>query len=207
MKWTYGIKNKILASIVLLALCLLVLLNNYLNTIHTKNVKDSIATLYEDRLIAEDYILKMTRSIYQIREVLNADLNTVSKSTAVSKLIAEFNNTYQAYSKTKLTATEKATAIELMGYILKFEQALLNNNYHPTDYTKKTLVSLSQLSNIQLEESKLIMKHVGSQYASLNALSQFAFAIIIIILIVLQVIVFSSGSLIPVVRPNDPTLN
>ena len=207
MQWTYGIKNKILASIVLLALCLLVLLNNYLNTIHTKNVKDSIATLYADRLIAEDYILKMTRNIYQIREILNTDLNTVSKSEAVSKLIDEFNSTYQAYSKTKLTVTEKATAIELMGHIIKFEQALLNNNYHTSDYTKKALVSLSQLSNIQLEESKLIMKHVGSQYASLKALSQFAFAIIIIILVVLQVIVFSSGSLIPVVRPNDPTLN
>jgi hypothetical protein len=70
MKWTYSIKNKLLASVVLLALCLLVLLSNYLDRMHTRNVTNYITTLYEDRLVAEVYILKMTSTIYQIREVL-----------------------------------------------------------------------------------------------------------------------------------------
>lgn len=207
MEWTYSIKNKFLASVVLLALCLLVLLSHYLDRIHTQNVKNSIVTLYEDRLIAEDYILKMTSNIYQIREVLNSELNNASKSTAISKLINDFNDWYNVYIKTKLTVAEKATAIELISYIKNFEQKISNNNYIPSNDTEKALFSLKKLSDIQLEESKLIMKNTESEYATIKASSQFAFAIIIVILLVLQAIVFSAKTLITVNNPKDPTLN
>ena len=207
MKWTYSIKNKLLASIVLLALCLLVLLSNYLDRMHTQNVKSSISTMYEDRLIAEDYILKMTSTIYQIREILNADLNNTSKSNAVKKLIENFNYTYNAYSKTKLTKLEKATTVELTNYFKKMEQKVISQNFQPTDYTDKALFSLTKLSNIQLDESKSIMKKVESQYATIKSSSQFAFAIIIIILFVLQIMVFSGESILPIIKTKDPRLN
>lgn len=207
MKWTYSIKNKLLASIVLLALCLLVLLSNYLDRIHTQNVKSSISTMYEDRLVAEDYILKMTSNIYQIREILNADLNNTSKSNAIKKIIENFNYTYNAYSKTKLTKLEKATTVELTNYFKKMEQKVLSQNFQPTVYTEKALLSLTKLSNIQLDESKSIMKKVESQYATIKSSSQFAFAIIIIILFVLQIMVFSGESILPIIKTKDPRLN
>jgi hypothetical protein len=207
MKWTYSISNKFLASVVLFALCLLVLLSNYLDRIHTRNVKNAIATLYEDRLIAEDYILKMTINVYQIREILNADLSDVSKSTAIGKPVNDFNDWYSAYIKTKLTASEKAIAMELRSYFKSFEQHLLNHHYLPSEYTEKALHSLSRLSTVQVEESKLIMQHAESEYATIKASSQFAFAVTIVILVVLQAIVFSSKTLIQVTEPKAPTLN
>ncbi|KGD67817.1 MCP four helix bundle domain-containing protein [Flavobacterium aquatile] len=207
MKWTNNIKNKSLASIILLSLCLLVLLNNYLERVHATNVKDAISTLYEDRLIAEEYILKMTSTIYQVREVLASDSNSNSKSNAIKTLNDNFNATYSAYSKTKLTPKEKTTAVELLNYINKFESTFSTNNYSPSLYTNKALTTLSKLSKIQLEESKLIMKNVESQYATIKASSQYAFAIIILILIVLQIIVFSAESIIPVIKTKDPSLN
>lgn len=205
MKWTDTIKNKFLASVVLLALCLLVLLNNYLERTHANNVKDSISTLYEDRLIAEEYILKMTSTIYQIREVLNSDSS--NKLNAINNLNDNFNSTYNAYIKTKLTPKEKKTAQELLNYRSRFESDFSSNNYSPSHYTDKALVTLSKLSKIQLEESKLIMKNVESQYATIKASSQYAFAIIILILIVLQIIVFSAESIIPVIKTKNPSLN
>lgn len=207
MKWAYGIKNKLLASVVLLTLCLLVLLSNYLDRKHTQNVKSAISTLYEDRLIAEIYILKMTSTIYQIREILNSHLHTALKSNNVRKLTEDLNNTYFVYSKTKLTRKEKTTATELIEYLKKFEQAMLTNNYEPSNYTERLLFSLNKLSAIQLEESKIIMKQVESQYATIKASSQFAFVIVIVILLVLQVLVFSGESLIPIIKPKDPRLN
>lgn len=206
MKWTYAIKNKLSASIVLLCLCLLVLLSNYLDRKHTEHVKNSISTLYEDRLIAESYILKMTNSIYQIREVLKSDLTADSKSDAVQKLTTDFNEIYLVYSKTRLTEKENSTAAELISYLKQFEQAKTDGNFQ-FNHTEKLLLSLSQLSTIQLEESKLIMKKVESQYATIKASSELAFAIVIIILVVLQVLVFSGESLIPVIKPKDPKLN
>lgn len=207
MKWTYSIKNKLTASIVLLALCLLVLLSNYLDRLHTENVKNSISTMYEDRLIVEDYILKMTRNVYQIREILKSDKNHNLKDNAVSELTRDFKTTFNKFSKTRLTKSEKTTAIELIGTFEKFEQIMLNDKNVPLIHTDKILSSLSTLSAIQLDESKLIMQQVESQYATIKASSQFAFAIIIIILIVLQILVFSGDSLIPLFKRNDPTLN
>ena len=205
MKWTYSIKNKFSASIVLLSLCLLVLLSNYLDRKHAQNVKNSISTLYEDRLVAENHILEMTSIIYQIREIFESDLNTF-KTNAVIKLIKDFNSTYHIYSKTKLTKTEKATATELISSFKIMEQTVLNNEFEISN-TEKILVSLNKLSAIQLEESKLIMKNVEDQYTSIKVTSQFTFAIVILILVVLQVIVFSGESLIPVIKPNDPRHN
>lgn len=207
MKWSYRIKNKLLASVVLLTLCLLVLLSNYLDRKHTQNVKNAISTLYEDRLVAEIYILKMTSTIYQVREVLHSDIEATVKSKTVGKLTDSLNATYHIYSKTKLTQKEKTTATELATYLTKFESALLSKTFESSDYTKELLSSLSKLSAIQLDESKIIMKEVESQYATIKASSQFAFAIVIIILVVLQVLVFSGESIIPVIKSNDPRLN
>ncbi|TDD73781.1 MCP four helix bundle domain-containing protein [Flavobacterium caseinilyticum] len=206
MRWTFSIKNKLAASIVLLALCLLVLSSNCLDRLHTENVKKSISTMYEDRLIAEEYILKMTRNIYQIREILKTKDHALKEST-VKKLTGDFKATYNIFIRTRLTKNEKSTADELMSQIKGLEQTVLNDSNVPSIYTDKILSSLNKLSAIQLDESKLIMKQVEAQYATIKASSQFAFAIIIIILIALQVMVFSGESIIPIFKPRDPTLN
>lgn len=206
MRWTFSIKNKLAASIVLLALCLLVLSSNFLDRLHTENVKNSISTMYEDRLIAEEYILKMTRTLYQIREILNTE-DFDQKESTVKKLTGDIKATYRIFIRTKLTKNEKSTADELMSQIKGLEQTVLSDSNIPSNYTDKILLSLNKLSEIQLDESKLIMKQVEAQYATIKASSQFAFAIIIIILIALQVMVFSGESVIPVFKPRDPTLN
>ena len=207
MKWTFSIKNKFLVSLVLLALCLLVLLSNYLDRLHTTNVENSIVSLYEDRLIAEGYILKMTGNIYQIREVLNSDSNHVMKSNTISNRLEDFKESYNAYIKTKLTTTERSIAIELISSVKNFEQNFLNTTYNPGNYTAEALFALDKLSTVQIEESKLIMKEVESEHANLKASSQFSFAIVIIILLGLQAMVFSAKTIIPIIKPKDPSLN
>lgn len=206
MRWADSVKNKLVASIVLLALCLLVLLSNYLDRIHTQNVKNSISTMYEDRLIVEEYILKMTRNIYQIREILNVETYE-QKVNSVKALTGEFKATYNIFIRTRLTKKEKSTSDELITQIQGFEQIKVGDTKPALIYTDKILDSLNKLSEIQLDESKQIMNKVESQYATIKVLSQLAFAIIIIILIVLQVLVFSGESIIPLFRPKDPTLN
>ena len=123
MKWIYGIKNKLTASIVLLALCLLVLLSNYLDRLHTENVKNSISTMYQDRLIVEEYILKMTQNTYQIREILIKD-DFGSKESTLKKLTENIKTTYVIFRQTRLTKNEKSTADELMNQIKQLEQSL-----------------------------------------------------------------------------------
>lgn len=205
MKWTYIIKNKILASASLLTLCVLVLLSNYIDRDHTESVKQSISTLYEDRLIAEDYILKMTRFLYQIKEVINSETSNIEKNTNINELLMAIRETSDAYHKTKFTELEKTKADELLNILQDIEPNQAENNQLKLEFVDKAHVLLSELSEIQLSESKLIMNYSERLYLSGKTSSQFVFAVIIIILIVLQAIVFTSKTLIP--KTKFPNLN
>ena len=196
MKWTYSLKNKMLASGALLFLCLLVLFSNYLDRNHTENVKKSISTLYEDRLVAEVYILKMTSCVYQIKEVQLADTNGTSKFNGIKNIHLQIREINSAYLKTKFTDVEKRKADELLSVLQEFESSNLNSTQTRLESANKALAILFELSEIQLEESKQIMDYAEKLYLSGKTSSQYVFAIIIIILFVLQALVFSSKTLI-----------
>lgn len=196
MKWTYSIGNKMVASGALLSLCLIVLFSNYIDRDHTNNVKNSITTLYEDRLIAETYILKMTSDIYQIKELLNSsEPNRDKQDSRMTTLLSDIHHTSNAYRITKLTANENAKFTELSKILSEFETSLSNGKALKVEKTNKALALLNELSTIQLEESKLIMNRAETLFFSGKASTQFAFAVIIVILLVLQAIVFTSKTL------------
>ena len=58
--------------------------------------------------------------------------------------------------------------------------------------TTETLKILKALTTIQVDESKLIVKHSEKEYRISKLSSDFAFAIAIILLVVIQALVFSS---------------
>lgn len=207
MKWTYSIQRKMTASAVLMLLCLLVLLSNYIDRTHTENVKTMISTLYEDRLIAEEYILKMTSGVYQAKEVINAVANDASKVNSINNLLINIKEGNSAYQATKLTEVEKIKANELAAVLSEFEAIHIKDTQLQLELANKLLGTLSQLSTIQLNESKQIMKYAETLYASSKISSQFVFVLIIVILIVLQALVFASKPLIPKSITKTPNLN
>lgn len=207
MKWTYSIKNKAMASVALLSLCLLVLFSNYIDRDHTANVKKTISTLYEDRLIAEGYVLKMTSSLYQIKEQINADTNNINGNATINNLLSEIKETSNAYHKTKFTELEKIKADELLIALREIAPTQIKSPQQKLDFTNKALAILNDLSAIQLAESKQIMNHAEKLYLSGKTSSQFVFSLIIIILLVLQALVFTSKTLISKEKTNFPHLN
>lgn len=205
MKWTYSIQNKLVASSVLGLLCLLVLFSNYIDRNHTKNVKNAISTLYEDRLIAEEYILNMTSGIYQAKEVLNANIDDTIKLNNINNLLIIIKERNAAYQKTKLTTLEKGKANEFATTLNKFESIPLQNVQIKLVSANKVLGLLNELSTIQLKESRQIMDYAETLYNSSKTSSQFVFVLIIIILLVLQALVFASKPLI--IRNNKKSQN
>lgn len=206
MKWTYSIQNKMVASGVLLTLCLLVLFSNYIDRDHTSDVKKSISTLYEDRLVVEDYILKMTIDIYEIKQTLHlTDTSNQQSENRIKDLLSHIDGLSSAYQKTKFTPTEDITFASLINTLNEFETAASNNLEQKLKLADQALALLNELSSIQLEESKLIMKQAEDLYASGKSLSQFAFVITIIILLVLQALVFAAKTLRNTNQPPTPT--
>lgn len=197
MKWTYSVENKSVASIALLSLCLLVLFSNYIDRDHTSNVKNSITTLYEDRLVAETYILRMTTAIYQLKEIMNASgLDLDIADNRIGDLLSDIHPIRTAYRNTKLTAKEDLKFAELSKILTEFEISHSNGISLKMENTNKALALLNELSAIQLEESKLIMNQAETLFFSGKVSTQFAFAVIIIILLVLQALVFTSKTLV-----------
>lgn len=90
MKWTYVIRNKVIASLALLSLCGLVLLSNHIDNRQTENVKSAISTLYEDRLVAEYYILQMTSGLHSIGDLLQ--LNDQAHEQKITVLLSGVKN-------------------------------------------------------------------------------------------------------------------
>lgn len=207
MKWTYTIQNKMAASGALFTLCILVLFSNYADRKHTNNVKNSISTLYEDRLVVEGYILKMTIDIYEIKQALHlAGQHDVPSANQITALLSNIDGLSKAYQKTKLTKTEDVAFTSLLKTMEEFKSSL-QNDQDKLNLANRALVLLNELSAIQLEESKLIMKQAEELYRSGKAASQFAFAITIVILVVLQALVFASKTLPGTNTQSDSRLN
>lgn len=208
MKWTYSIQNKMAASGALFTLCLLVLFSNYVDRNHTSNVKNSISTLYEDRLVVEDYILKMTIDIYEIKQALHVAGQHGEPSTdQITALLAHIDGLSNAYQKTKFTKIEDVTFATLLKTLKEFEDSSSQSDVNRLNLANQALMLLNKLSEIQLEESKSIMKQVDDLYIRGEVASQFAFAITIIILVVLQALVFASKTLPRANQPSGTRLN
>jgi len=196
------------ASGALFTLCVLVLFSNYQDQEHTDNVKNSISTLYEDRLVVEYYILKMTVDIYEIKQALNSTEQGHGNSAhQIAASLSHIDGLSNAYRKTKFTKTEDEKFAILLKTLNEFESSTSQDVVYKLQVANEALVLLHELSAIQLEESKLIMKHAEDLYISGKAASQFAFVITIIILIVLQALVFTSKTLSSTTQPGTTNLN
>src|SRR5690606_28850049 len=208
MKWTYSVENKSVASVALLSLCLLVLFSNYIDRDHTSNVKESITTLYEDRLVAETYILRMTTDLYQIKEILSASGSNLSnEENRIGDLLTNIHPISDAYRNTKLTAKEDVKFAELSKILTQFETSFSKGIDLEVKKTKETLALQNELSSIKLEESKLIMSLAETLLFSSIFSTLCAFAVIIVILLVLQALVFTSQTLSSSNQISAPYLN
>jgi hypothetical protein len=151
--------------------------------------------LYEDRLLAEVYILKMTGLVYEIKEVLHTDAPEDYKTNYIKSLLLQLEDINTAYLQTKFTTLETKKAAELVAALNGFKTPELQNTAAQLAISRASLLVLSELSAIQLAESKQIMAEAEKLYLSGKTSSQFVFALIILILIVLQALVFASKSL------------
>ncbi|HMS70779.1 MAG: hypothetical protein WAT92_25790 [Saprospiraceae bacterium] len=206
MKWTYSIQNKLTAAAVLFILCLVILYANYNDRMHTSKVIGLISTLYQDRIVAEVYIYKMSNDLYEIKEAL-LDPTSESANLKIQGRMSLINQSMAAYEKTKLTEKESMIFDQLRLEIPQNWEAKNNQNEVMSKMADRSLLLLSELSEVQITESKSIVADSEKTYKMSKLSSEFAFAIVIIILIILQALVFASKTLHISNEPVDPSLN
>ncbi|MES2592939.1 MAG: MCP four helix bundle domain-containing protein [Bacteroidota bacterium] len=214
----YSIRHKGKLAVLLLAVVLLEISSSNLYTDNINQMSDSFSELYADRLIAQDYIYKLAEILHKRKYTLiqqnneNTELNNLSHKdkTEISLLLNNYEKTQLTPSENALFKDFKNNLSSLMAMDQRFTKSS-NNNLKQYSEKQNNLLTLSleqleQLSEIQLSRGKNLNETSLKTASFSNLLNQFDMAIVIIIGIAIQAIVFASTSTIPK-SPQNHLLN
>lgn len=201
-------------------LILLLLLNNIHERQYWTQIERSFSSIYQDRLVVESYIFKISDQLHQQKHILQdvasgrasegweADLSVLEDS--VDDLLFH-------YEKTHLTPKEHDLFFSLedeIYHLRELKTQLIAKNGLECVTGKSPLFSqldhcfqlLSGLSEIQIGVGKDLNDHSHAVIQSSSISSTFEIAILILIGLVVEMFLFASKSLFPKF-PQKPNLN
>lgn len=188
MKWSYSLKQKALASVLLAVVFLFIILNNIYERRNISKLNESFSSIYRDRLLAESYIYLFSDLLHN-----RAELNKKNVSTAQIELIDEkLLLLVKDYEATVLTQQETSYFDSFKEVILIEDKIQTNINY------SAAFALLERLSNIQVDEGTRLKKESSSMFLGSDISFKLEMAILIVIALIMQVIIFSSKSAIAV---------
>lgn len=203
MKWTYIIDQKFKAATAMLIVFLIVLATNLIDTQHFSTIQKSYTSVYEDRLLAENYLFQISRYLHE-KNLLMAQQNqdAIIASDTLNYFI---NDVLLKYELTQLTL-EEAKYFESLQIGLERLKTMESLNAisasgeprHQLDFDNQiqmTWADLNALSQIQLLESKKLVQDSDRIINTHNNItSQLEMAILIVLGLIILALIFSSKS-------------
>ncbi len=140
IKWLVGI----------LLVFAIVLVTNLVDRKNFHNIKESVVTIYEDRIVASDLIFQLSNLMHQ-KEIALYTADSVLNKTAEQN--AQIDRLLEAYRQTKITKSEQElfTRFEENYAELKRLEGQQNSNL-ALEKIKRIEKTLYDLSQIQLQE-------------------------------------------------------
>jgi hypothetical protein len=210
MRWAYQIRRKFSVALLLAAIFAVMFSKNILNRHNVLELGASFSSVYEDRLMVESYIYKLSDHMFRKKIMIDTCEGTASAQRV--KQVMEGHNTSMAallelYEKTNLTEEEtgvfkhfkeevaKISQIEEVyletvasGYASSSAKGLIDS------YFDEAVKNLDHLSGIQLSEGKILKDHTKKIIAGASLLTQFERAIVITIGLLIMVLTLESRS-------------
>ncbi len=221
MKWTYSIRQKTKVVFWSTLILVLVFAKNLIDNNNVTTLDHSFTTVYEDRLVAESYIFLISDHLYQKKIDISSCRGTDNPQKTLHD-IAYHNDAIDALIKdfeaTKLTKTESfyfKHLKETLQEIRSLESNVLDDSQHPgslgqvADLQRQfdtAVKDLNQLSKIQLAEGKILKDQSRQIAAGSTLLTQFELTIIVGIALLIQILIFSAKSTMPL-EPQRFNLN
>ncbi|MDX1463339.1 MAG: MCP four helix bundle domain-containing protein [Marinirhabdus sp.] len=185
LKWILGI----------LMIFVLIIATNLIDRANFVRVRDSVVTIYEDRLIANDLIFEMLKSV-QEKEIALA----VSDSTFFNVRNAKVNDDLKSFifrfEQTKLTSEEAGVFEDLKSNVQSLKAA--EHQFLSSDATdiapieksiKNLKNNLNDLSKIQLNEGSRQMSISKRAVDTVELFTQIEIYILVFLAIIIQIIV------------------
>lgn len=203
MKWTYQIRGKAKISLLLTGLICLILINNLSERSQSRELQKVLDSMYQDRLIAESYILQLSDELHWIGLILES-----GSDFQESLLYSHWQKIEQInlnYLETQLTKEEKIhfDRFEKMTWAI-FQGIPERKNSQAT--LQEALTELKILSEIQVKEAQNLISRSGQIFSSDAAHSQLEIALLVVMVLIVQAILFASKTL-SVVPKAPPQLN
>lgn len=180
------------------------------------SMNDSFCSIYADRLLPATYIFQLTDHLYRKRLILEHQLHhhdtleakeaqrqVMIHNKAMDTLIADFEATYLVKAEGQLLSTFKK---QLKDYN-RLEKGLLEaaQLQQPSEKDRTSLNALfdvtrnelTQLSQLQIDVGRAMRDDSLRLLASTKVLTMLEAALIVIIALVIQALVFASRSVAP----------
>lgn len=197
MKWTYSLKNKLTAAILLFGLIVVVCSNNLFERNNAEKINATITTIFDDRFMVESYIFQYSALIYQIKEILNHPNYTAVEKIELNK--GPLKGTLllnDAYKKTKFTKEEVIYFDQFTDLCKKMSNHInVGQTVDGTKFSNEALNILANLSAIQISEAKIQLTQANKLFHFGSISSQFELAILVIFGLIIQALIFASKSI------------
>ena len=184
-KWVLGI----LIVFVLIVATNLIDRNNFIR------VKDSVTTIYEDRLIAKDIIFDMSKLIHEKEvAILSTDsvfFNSSNKvvNNSLQELLLKFEQTKLTKEENQIFSNLKEDVLVLKGLEDNYLQDNRTNKSKYLNQIKVVKGDLNDLSDIQIDEGKRQMFISKKAIDTVELFTQIEIYLLIFLAIVIQIII------------------
>ncbi|RYD77184.1 MAG: hypothetical protein EOP53_13400 [Sphingobacteriales bacterium] len=208
MKWIYCIRPKHKAALILAAVFVIILGNNILSKQNINTISSSFSSVYEDRLLVESYIFKLSDLLYRKKITLDkiqSPQELRNQQHILNEYTAEIDILLTDYEKTRFTPEEaiafknlkdKIIAIERLEKFLADATSFEKAKYILDEKFNAASANLARLSQIQVSEGKLLNDESKKSIAGFTLLTQFETGILVFLGLVIQALLLASGSLI-----------
>lgn len=217
MKWVYAIKYKLQAAAVLTVIVFIVFAKSIIDKRNMTELGRDFISFYDDRLVVESYIFEITEQLFLMKLLVTnpiLDEDQLRKDLGLYRL--QILEILEIFEKTNLTQDEAV-------HLSQFKQNIENNfdfsgqEFSEQPYAEAHLDTFNQrfdeafkdlrvLSEIQLYEGQKLTRESGQIINRSEVWTQLEMAVLVILLVIIYLLIFSSKSLRSKIRQN-PSLN
>lgn len=192
-----SIKQRINAGFILAAAFLLVLASNRLNQRNFSTVEQSVNSVFEDRLVVQEYIYRLN-NLFHKKELALAknelSTNTLTESSDIEKILSDFAKTELTVKESRYLSDLRSSYSELQ----EMEKNLSAKNASGSAEMKRGISSkltrinndLDELSGVQLSEGRQLTQRSQRSLGMNQLLSRLEIVFLVIIGILFLLIVF-----------------
>ncbi len=185
LKWITGI----------LLIFIIVLTTNLVDRSNFQKLKQSVTSIYEDRIVANDLIFELSLLV-QEKEIAVAREDSVFFRRDNGQVNQDIQGLLQRYRQTRLTRQEKSIFQALQEQLQTIKQE--EKEYIASGYTRNegllraingTVHTLSNLSKVQLSEGKRQMEISKNTMKTIDLFTRIEIIFLVISAIMVQIII------------------